>query len=96
MIRSSKGETVQREIEDVMAQMLATGEICLAGQNAAGEDLLIPSAKAVVRVTCEHLQDALEQADRLRRNFTYTEQRDLLTRVRQLYQALASSEEAEA
>jgi hypothetical protein len=96
MIRSSKGNTIQCKIEDVMAQMLATGEICLAGQNAAGEDLLMPSAKAVVRATCEHLQDALNQADCLQRNFTYTEQRDLLIHVRQLYQALAASEEQEA
>jgi hypothetical protein len=96
MIGSPKHNYNQREINEVLDRMLENGDICIAGQNAAGENLLQPSAKAVTRSTCEVLQTAVSQADQLGRNFTYTEQRELLTHVRQLYQALASSEETEA
>lgn len=93
MIRSnSKANTIQRNVDEAMARMLAIGDICVAGQNTVGEDQMEPTTKGILRVTCERLQDALGQADRLGRNFTHTEQRELLTHVRQLYQALASSE----
>lgn len=95
MIGSHKNYSLAQHNE-AMALMLKNGELCITGQNAAGEDLYQPSAKAVVRATCEVLQSAVSQADQLGRNFTYPEQRELLLHVRQLYQALASSEETEA
>ncbi|MGH2478564.1 MAG: hypothetical protein ACRDHW_02765 [Ktedonobacteraceae bacterium] len=96
MIGTRKAAISEQDVDEAMTAMLASGEIVIAGQNTAGEDLFQPSAKAVVRAICKHLQSAVSQADHLGRNFTHAEQRDLLIQVRQLYQALASAEEAEA
>jgi hypothetical protein len=92
----NSGTSTRDEVQDAIARAQAMGDIRIAGQNAAGEDLMALTAKGVLRATCLTFQDALDQADRLRRNFTYEEQRELLRHVRQLYSALASSEEAEA
>lgn len=98
---SNKGDTINQSnttpvyIDDAMARMLAAGDVCVHGQNAAGEDLLGPTAKGIVRTCCDQLQHALDLADRTARNFTDTEKRALLTCVRKLFQALTSSASSE-
>jgi hypothetical protein len=88
--------STQDKVQDAIARAETMGDIRIAGQTTAGEDLMTLTAKGVLRATCLTFQSALDQADRLKRNFTYEEQRELLRHVRQLYSALAASEEAEA
>jgi len=78
----------RQEVDQALADAIATGNMVVTGKTVAGEELMSLTAKGVVRTAYTFVQSYLEQADEARRDFTPEEKQILAEHLATALQAL--------